>query len=129
MRNRTVIGLVALITCVLGCDGDPLGPFEPEINNTPDTFQLQATDVHNVTATLNYTWHNTGLSANINHSTATVQGSALIVVRSSNGVTVYEHSLEPSLNEQTAQGNSGNWTIQLVLSDFSGTLNFRVEKP
>lgn len=129
MRHRTMMGLLALIVCLAGCGGDPLEPFQPEINNAPDSFQLQATNVRDVTTTLNYTWRNAGTRANINHSTTTVQGSARIVVRSATGVLVYDHSLEPSLNEQTAQGNSGDWTIQVVLSGFSGTLNVRVEKP
>jgi hypothetical protein len=114
----------------LGCNGDdPLAPFEPEIDNATDSFQLQATGVRDVTTTLTYTWRNTGTVANVNHSTTTTAGTARLVVRAANDVQVYDRQLEPSLNEQTGTGSSGDWIIQLVLTSYSGTLNFRLQKP
>jgi hypothetical protein len=112
-----------------GCSDDALAPFQPEITNATDSFQLQATGVSNVTATLTYAWRNTGTVANVNHSTTTAAGSARVVIRASNGSQVYDKALVPSLNEQTNTGVSGDWRIQLVLANYSGTLNFRVQKP
>lgn len=129
MRIRAWLEGVALAVVVGGCGSDPLAPFEPEINNATGSFQLQATDVRNVSTTLNYTWRNTGTIANVNHSSTTLQGSARLLIRSSNGTQVYDRALAASLTEQTAVGASGDWTIQLVLSNYSGTLNFRVQKP
>lgn len=110
-----------------GCS-DPLGPFQPEITNATDSFQLQATDVGAVTSTLTYSWINTGARATINHSTTTTAGSARIVIRDGAGTIVYDKALVPSLNEPTTAGTAGTWTIQLALAGYSGTINFRAQK-
>jgi hypothetical protein len=94
-----------------------------------DSLQLQASDVRSVTATLTYKWRNTGTVANVNHSTITTAGTARLVVRSADGTLVYDKTLVPSLNEQTAGGVAGEWTARLVLTGYSGTLNFRLQKP
>ena len=124
-----LLSIAALVWMVSGCSSDPLAPFEPEVNNTVDSFQLQGTGVTNLTTTLTYTWRNTGTVANVNHSTTTSGGTARLVVRSADGVQVYDEVLVPSLNEQTGTGPAGDWTIQVVLSNYSGTLNVRLEKP
>ncbi len=50
------------------------------------------------------------------------------MIRDADGTVVYDQGLAPSLNEDTASGTAGMWTITLGLSDYSGTLNFRVQK-
>lgn len=121
---RLAIGAALLLA---GCS-DPLGPFEPEITNATDNFQLQATGVTAVASTLSYSWANTGTRATVNHSTTTAAGTAQLIIRDASGTIVYDKALVPSLNEPTATGTPGNWTIQLRLADYSGTLNFRVQK-
>ena len=111
-----------------GCGSDGLSPFEPEVGAPADNFQLQATDVIGVTATVSYPWVNTGTRATINHSTTTAAGSARLVIRDAAGTTVYSETLRPSLNEPTMAGQAGTWTVQLTLSGYSGTLNFRAQK-
>jgi len=125
-RLSSVIALCALLAAS-GCS-DPLGPFQPEITNTTDSFQLQATGVAGVTSTLTYSWTNTGTRATINHSTTTTAGTARIVIRDGAGTIVYDKALAPSLNEPTAAGTAGSWQIQLVLASYDGTLNFRAQK-
>lgn len=119
----------ALVTTVAGCGDDPLAPFQPEVSNLPGSFELQATGVSNVTSTLTYTWANSGDIANIDHSTTTTQGTARLVIRADDGTQVYDEVLASSLNEQTAQGAAGDWTVEVILSNYSGTLNFRLETP
>jgi hypothetical protein len=114
---------------MLACGDDPLAPFEPEVNNAADSFQLQATGVQNVTTTLTYTWRYTGTVANVNHSTTTTAGSVRLVVRAASGTQVYDKQLQPSLNEQTGTGPAGDWNVQVVFSGYSGTVNFRMQKP
>ncbi len=111
-----------------GCGSDPLGPFQPEISNAADNFQLQATNVANVTTTLTYPWANSGTRATINHSTTITAGSTLLVIKDGAGATVYSKALSPSLNEATTAGQAGTWSIQLTLTNYSGTLNFRAQK-
>lgn len=131
MRQHALrrLSIAALVWMISGCSDDPLAPFELEVTNATDSFQLQATDVTNQTTTLTYTWRNTGTIANVNHSTTTSEGSARLVVRSADGTQLYDKALVPSLNEQTDTGQTGDWTIQVVLSNYSGTLNVRLEKP
>lgn len=126
-RRITAVFIVAVV--MTACGDDPLAPFEPQVNNATDSFQLQATGVTNMTRTLNYVWRNNGTVANVNHSTTTSAGSARLIVRAANGAQVYDKQLVPSLNEQTATGSTGDWTVQLVLTNYSGTLNFRLQKP
>lgn len=131
MSGKALRSLLSFVFLgVLGsCNDEPLAPFEPEVANATDNFQLQATGVTTVSTTLNYTWTNTGTSANVNHSSTTTSGTARLVIRSANNAIVYDKNLSPSLNEPTATSASGNWTIQLILTNYTGTLNFRVQKP
>ena len=125
--SRPIELLLILAVLGAGCS-DPLGPFQPEITNATDNFQLQATGVSSVTSTVTYTWSNTGSRATINHSTTTTAGSARLVIRDAGGALVYDNALAPSLNEPTAAGSPGAWSIQLELLSYSGTLNFRAQK-
>lgn len=120
-----VVGATLLAS---GCGDDPLAPFQPEITSATDNFQLQATGVTTVTTTGSYSWSNTGSRATLNHSTTTSAGSARILIRDSGGTVVYDHDLVPSLNEPTTVGVPGTWTIELRLTNYSGTLNFRAQK-
>jgi hypothetical protein len=124
-----ILALILLIAiAAFGCDDNTLTSFEPEVTNVADNFQLQATKVRAVSTTLNYRWQNTGTLAKISHSTTTTFGSARIVIRDSAGTQVYEHDLVPSLDETSAAGTAGYWTIQVVLDRYDGNLSFRVQK-
>ena len=131
MRHRTRSLKVTLIlaSAILsaGC-GDSLNPFEPELTSATDNFQLQATGVTDVTLTRTYSWANTGTRASINHSTTTSQGNTQLTIRDAAGTVVYSKALSPSLNEPTTAGVAGAWSIELRLTNYSGTLNFRVQK-
>ena len=129
--KKTATFLAALL--LLSACGDdnttaPLDPFEPQVTNAMDSFQLQATDVTDVGTTLQYSWENSGTQAVVDHSTTVAAGSAMLVIRDAGGTVVYDQGLAPSLNEDTASGSSGTWTITLTLAQYSGTLNFRVQK-
>lgn len=125
--SRLLVGALAVAT--LGaCGGDSLSPFQPQISNPTDNFQLQATNVTNVTSSSTYTWVNSGTRASVNHSTTTTAGTTLVVIKDAAGVVVYTRALSPSLNEPTIAGQAGTWTIQLTLQNYSGTLNFRAQK-
>jgi hypothetical protein len=127
LRKRWWTAVVAF-GVLSACAGYSLGPFQPEISNPADNFQLQATNVSNVTTTLTYPWVNSGTRATINHSTTTTAGSTLLVIKDAAGATVYSKALSPSLNEPTTAGQAGTWSLQLTLTNYSGTLNFRVQK-
>ncbi len=123
----TAIAAGAVVLVFSGCE-DALAPYHPEITSATDNFQLQATGVQNVTATLTYKWSNTGSRATVNHSTTVTAGTARVVIRDAANAHVYDAALVPSLNETTESGTSGLWTIELRRTNYSGTLNFRVQK-
>lgn len=127
-RYGVPAAILLLGSLLVGGCGDPLGPFEPEITNATDNFQLQATGVVGLSSTLTYSWANSGTRATVNHSTTTTAGTADLVIRDAAGTIVYDKDLVPSLNEATGSGTAGTWTLQLRLTNYSGTLNFRVQK-
>ena len=119
--------LLLVIGTATACGSDPLAPFEPQISNAAGNFQLQATNVASVSTTLAYSWANSGTRATINHSTVTSAGTTLLVIKDGAGVTVYSKALSPSLNEPTAVGQAGTWSVQLTITNYSGDLNFRAQ--
>jgi hypothetical protein len=54
-------------------------------------------------------------------------GTATLTIRDAAGTQVYTKSLTTTGSFVTSAGQSGAWTIQLVLNGVSGTLNFRVQ--
>ena len=123
--------MVTVLTTV-GCSSrrglnDPA--FQPQIINQPDNFSLQATNVTGVTQTLQYTWQNTGTSGNVNQATQLTGGTAILTILDGANQQVYTNSLTANGTFATSSGTTGNWTIRVVLNNFSGTINFRVQKP
>jgi hypothetical protein len=125
-------GLTMLVGLALtaGCGNStaPLTPFQPQINNAADNFQFQATDVTDVTWTFTYTWSNSGTAASVNQSTTITAGTATVIVYDKNGSQVYSQSLSANGTFPTTTGVSGGWTIKVVFTNYSGTVNFRVQK-
>lgn len=131
-RSKWTARLVALTAIALlaacGNSTDPLAPFSPQITNVADNFHLQATNVTNVTSTINYTWANTGTTAAAGQSSTVAAGTAVLTVLDKNGMQVYSQSLSTNGTFPTSAGTTGNWTVRLVLTNYSGTLNFQVQK-
>ncbi len=127
-RRIQLAALLLAFGTLSACGSDPLGPFQPQISNAADNFQLQATNVANLTTTVNYAWTNSGTRATINHSTVTSAGTTLLVIKDGTGATVYSKALSPSLNEPTTVGQAGMWSVQLTITNYSGDLNFRAQK-
>ena len=129
--KKAAMLVAAMFVMLNGCGSDPVDPFEPfepQISNATDSFQMQASDITDLGTIVQYSWVNTGAMASVDHSTTTVAGNAGVVIRDAGGAVVYNQNLAPSLNENTAAGSSGTWTIYVTLSEYSGTINFRVQK-
>lgn len=128
--TRTV--LVLLLATVAGCGGggSALNPqFQPQVTNQADNFQFQTTGITNITQTLQYTWQDSGTLASINQACSITGGTATLTILDANGTQVYSASLAANGTFTTSPaGVAGNWTIKVVLSNVSGTLNFRVQK-
>jgi len=131
-RSQSAARLVALTAIALlaacGNSTDHLAPFSPQVTNVAVKFHLQATNVTNVTSTINYTWANTGTTAAAGQSSTVSAGTAVLTVLDRNGMQVYSQSLSANGTFPTNAGTTGNWTVRLVLTNYSGTLNFQVQK-
>jgi len=127
-RTAVIVGALIMLSACGSDPTDPLAQFEPQVSNSTDSFQLQATNVTDVGTILQYSWENTGTQASVDHSTTTAGGVAGLIIKDASGTTVYDQGLAPSLNEDTSSGSTGTWTISVALSGYSGTLNFRVQK-
>lgn len=119
--------MVVLSACGSSSTG-PLAPFQPQINNAPDNFQFQATGVTNVTWTFTYTWSNSGTAASVNQATTITAGTATVTILDANSTQVYTKDLSANGTFTTSAGVTGNWTIKVVFTNYSGTPNFRVQK-
>lgn len=129
MRSATGAVAVAVVLSFGGCGSDSLAPFQPEILNQPDSFQLQATGVKNLTTTLEYDWQNTGTTADVNQATVLTAGTATVTILDELGTQVYSADLTSNGTFSTAAGKAGLWSIRVALSGCDGDLNFRVQKP
>ena len=132
MSRKLYLALAMSVLILAGCGGrrvltDPA--FQPQIINQTDSFALQATNISGVTQTMQYTWQNTGSSANVNQATVLTGGSATLTIMDAAGQQVYTNSVTANGTFQTSSGMAGNWTIRLLVSNGTGTLNFRVQKP
>lgn len=126
------LAALAFVFAVSACGSDrsdPLSPaVQPEIINNVDAFSFQVTGVSNASATLNYSWQNTGTVATVNQSASISAGSATLIIRDAAGTQVYSRSLSDNGTFSTSAGTSGTWTIRVVFTNTSGTVNFRADK-
>lgn len=131
-RSRYAAGIAALVVIALAaaCSNStgPLAPFQPQINNLADNFQFQATGVTNVTWTYTYSWSNSGDSATVNQATTVTAGSATLTISDNNGTQLYSQSLSANGTFGMSKGVHGSWTVKVVFTNYSGTVNFRVQK-
>jgi len=120
--------LVAVILTA-GCSTDSSSPFQPNVVNETDTFAVQASGLSNVNVTESYTWQNPGVTANVGNSGVLTSGDAALTVMDAIGATVYTGDLSTTGTFNTTGGASGSWTVQLVLVNYSGDLDFSLQTP
>jgi len=122
---------IAIALILTACSSsNTLAPrFQPQISNKADNFAFQATGVDNVSQTLTYTWTCSSGTAMVNPSTTTSAGSVALLIKDGAGTTVYDGGIPPSgIFNTNPAGTAGSWTIRVMFTDYSGTINFRVQK-
>ncbi len=119
-----------LLVALNACGGDSTGPgLEPEVTNVADDFQLQVSALSNESLTRQYTWSNSGTTANVTQSPAGAgTGTATLIIRDNAGAEVYRRSLSENGTFVTSGGAAGTWTVRIEVTSYSGTLNFRAQK-
>ena len=122
-------GAITVGGCAGGSSSNVLAPkFQPQVVNSIDDFQFQVTGVRGATQTLNYSWRNTGTQANVNQACSISGGSATLVLRDSTGAQIYSRSLVDNGTFVSLAGAPSAWSMLVVLSNVSGTINFRAQK-
>ncbi len=130
MRRFLPCASVLLVVLLVGCGTDPLGAFPREFTNADDRFEFETlSDVIDITRTETFDWSNSGITADISSQTTTNGGEARLVLRDAGGAEVYNDVLTPDLAATTQGGESGAWTIELVLTNYSGSIHFVIETP
>ena len=129
-RSLSAVGVIVLLALAAACGSStgPLAPFQPQINNITDDFQFQATGVTNVTWIYNYTWRNSGDSATVNQATTVTAGSAVLTIADSTGAQLYSQSLSANGTFGMIKGIHGPWKVKVQFVNYSGTVNFRIQK-
>ena len=121
-----VVAAAALL--LAACGGTTIARFQPEIRNLTDTFEFQVTNAKDVSQNLQYNWENTGTMANVNQDCRITNGSAQLLIRDAQNTIVYTRNLADNGTFVTNAGAAGTWEIAVSLSNFDGTINFRVQK-
>ncbi len=131
-QSVRLVTAVVMLGALSACGSDrsnPLSPaVQPEVVNNTDAFSFQVTGVQNASATLDYSWQNTGTVATVNQSASIASGSATLVIRDAAGTQVYSRSLSDNGTFTSTAGVAGTWTVRVVFSGTSGTINFRSDK-
>ncbi len=132
IQSVRLVTAVVMLGALSACGSDrsnPLSPaVQPEVVNNTDAFSFQVTGVQNASATLDYSWQNTGTVATVNQSASIASGSATLVIRDAAGTQVYSRSLSDNGTFTSTAGVAGTWTVRVVFSGTSGTINFRSDK-
>ena len=129
-NGLTGVAVLMAIAVLAACGNStgPLAPFQPQISNVADNFQFQATGVTDVTWTFTYNWSNSGDSATVNQATTVAGGAATLTIYDKNGTQLYSQSLSANGTFGMTKGVAGSWSIKVVFTNYSGTVNFRVQK-
>ncbi|RKZ16414.1 hypothetical protein DRQ53_06455 [bacterium] len=129
---RTLLLPVFAVLVLAACSDDPVQPttlgVEPEILNNPDAFEFQVSSVEGYTGTLSYDWSNSGSLANVDQSSAIEPGQAVLTLFDDMGTPVYTRDLSADGSSSSDAGEAGMWTIRVVFTGLTGTVNFRAEK-
>lgn len=102
--NALLFGILVSLYLFTGCSknentNNSLDPFQPQITNANDNFQLQGTNVKQVTTTIDYNWSNTGTMATIDKSGIVTADAAKILLYDKNGTNVYADDLKVTGNQ------------------------------
>ena len=129
--NRAGRLALALVIGAVACgeNASLIGPDNQlEVTSATDQFQFQLTALNDVTDSRSYDWENTGDQATIDISQAIASGSAVLTIRDADGTVMYDADIGADNDTTTPQGVPGTWQVDVVLTNVTGTFNFRVQK-
>ena len=132
MQMRKLLLTFPLLVLAAGiqiaCDDDPVSSYEPNVVNQQDNFHLVVPEADGVDTVVYYFWSMQGTSANIDQSADLQGGSVSITVDDNDRHQVYSTDLRQIGSFVTQPGTPGSWRIRVGLSDFSGRIDFRLQR-
>ena len=129
--SRVAAAFVLVTMPFLSACGSSTGPgasFRPQVTNTPDDFQFQATNVRNATWTFTYPWSNSGIRASVEQTSSIIAGTATVTILDAGRTPIYTSDLATNGTFTTGGGAIGNWSIKIVFTKFTGSPSVRVQK-
>lgn len=124
--KKSILFLLLGMVILSACKKDKI--FEPAIVNQSDNFTFQASGASNVSHVYEYTWTNNGTIANITQTTNLQGGTISLKVYDATSTEVYSNSIDNNGSFVTGQGTAGTWTIKVTLTNYSGSVDFAVQK-
>jgi len=131
MRIRCTFLLALVILTgflTVACHKDPTSSNEPEVINVRDNFHFRISDVNNHDTSLVYYWRTGGTSANVDQSSSIQVGQASVVITDDSRMQTYRTDLSQNGSFITSYGDTGLWRISISLENFSGMIDFRVQR-
>jgi hypothetical protein len=128
VRRVLLIATAGLLAASCGDDGTDFLGVEPQVHNVVDVFEFQINELQAETHTLTYSWLNTGTTATVHQEGSVFGGDVRLEILDGGGRRVYFRDLSATGTFTTEAGQTGGWTIRVVLSQAGGSFNFRVAK-
>jgi hypothetical protein len=116
---------VALVGCE---DPNQLNLGDYTVVNLPDRFEFLATGLNNVSDGARFLWTITGTQASVDITQAITKGSARLQLKDPNGTVVYSELVKDDSDGTTSVGGPGIWQVDLVLTEVSGDIAFRLDR-
>ncbi len=127
--GATLIGLL-----LIACEKDPASSVVPRVTNVRDRFHFQVTEAEHTDTTIYYYWQMDGTSANVDQQASIHGGRVTVTVQdgaqggNQQRTQVYQTDLSRNGSYVTESGTSGSWLIRFSLVDFSGSIDFRIQR-
>ena len=128
VRRALIIVAAGFLAASCGDDGTDFLGVEPDVHNVVDAFEFQINDLEAETHTLSYSWLNTGSVATVVQDGALFGGEARLEILDGAGRRVYFRDLSTTGTFSTQSGQTGGWTVRILLTQAGGSLNVRIAK-
>ena len=129
--QKPVLILILLATAAafqVACDEDLVSSYQPTLVNQTDNFHLVLRDAEGVDTVVYYYWRMEGTSANIDQNADLQEGAASIQVQDPNEVLDYESDFSQRGSFVSQPGTPGFWRVRAAFSNFSGVIDFRLQR-
>ena len=126
-------GTVALALAVVACADTVIKQYGPEnhvaLSVALDSCRFQAESLDNVHDLTRWTWTNTGTTAHVYHRNFLHHGGSQLTILDAHGDSVYRRvPLEYTMDDTTAVGAAGVWTVQVQLFGARGRVDISLVK-